>query len=111
MTASLRTAKATGATAIALTFAPAVVFRLIRVTVHFGVAPVTSQDLTVTLNALAGAAYDTVLYRENPSVGALTDISFEPEDDQVFQNGDQIDVAYTNTDGRTYGAEIVVEAV
>ena len=112
MITSLRTARATAAGgAIALGLAPACVFRLVRVTVHFNIAPTTSQDLTVTLDALAGATYDTVLFRDNPSVGAITDISFEPDDQQMFQNGDQIVVAYTNTDNRTYGAEIVMEAV
>ena len=112
MTASLRTAVATAVNgAIALSFAPGAVFRLVRVTVHFNIAPTTSENLTVTLNNLAGAAYDTVLRSVNPSVGAITNVSFEFDDQQVFKNGDQIDVAYTNTDARTYGAEIVVEAV
>jgi len=111
MITSLRTARATAAGgAIALGLAPACVFRLVRVTVHFNIAPVTSQNLTVTLNSLGGAAYDTVLRSVNPSVGAITDLSIEFDGSQLFRDGDQIDVAYANADGRTYGAEIVAEA-
>lgn len=103
---------ATGAGAIALSSTMAAQFRLLSVTVHFDAAPTTPEDLTVTLNANDGAAYDTVLLRTDPSSGAVTDIVYLPEGQgMICEAGDEIDVAYTNTDANTYGVRIVVEAI
>jgi hypothetical protein len=57
---------ATGAVAINKTTAIGKAFRLSNVTVHFNIAPTTSEVLTVTLDSAKGAAYDTVLYTINP---------------------------------------------
>jgi hypothetical protein len=101
---------ATGAAAINLTTAEIVPFELIDVTVHFNVAPTTSQNLLVTLNAADGAAYDTVMLLVNPAtyLGGVTDIVWKPESRFFFEVGDQVVVTYTNTDLRTYGVRIVV---
>lgn len=103
---------ATGTGAIALSTTMARKFRLTSVTCHFSAAPTTSEDFTVTLNAAEGAAYDTVLVRKDPSAGAVVDIVYIPDGyGLILGAGDEIDVAYTNTDGRTYGLRIACEAV
>ena len=103
---------ATGAAAIAKSSAAhATAFLLHSVTVHFSAAPTTSENLTIILNTLTGAAYDTLLCKSNPSVGALTDIVYMPDVPLLCQAGDVIDVAYTNTDTRTYGVRIVTENI
>jgi len=103
---------ATGAAAIAKSSAAhATAFLLHSVTCHFDVAPTTTANLTVTLNALAGGVYDTLLCKVNPSVGALKDIVYLPDVPLLCQAGDVIDVAYANADARTYGVRIVTEDV
>lgn len=102
---------ATGAAAINLSTALSNPFRLVNVTVHFSAAPVTSELLTVRVDANDGAAYDTVLLSVNPSVLAATDIVLIPDGDLTFESGDEIVVAFPNTDLRTYGVRIVTEGV
>ena len=102
---------ATGAAAIATSAAIAAGARLISVTVHFDIAPVAAGDYTVTLNANAGGAYDTLLYSVDPSVGSVTDIVYVPDGPLYLENGDAIDVVYANANTRTYGVQITTEAV
>lgn len=108
-TASPVVTAATGAAAIAASYAPSAAFRLLQVTVHFDAAPTTSENLTITLNANDGAAYDTVLYSTDPSTGSVTDIVYLPEQPIYCEAGDAIDVAFANTDTNTYGVRIVAE--
>lgn len=62
--------------------------RLKMVTVKYsGAASVTA---TVTLNAAAGAAYDTLL--QNITFSAATDGAYIPIEDLPIQDGDAIDV-------------------
>ncbi|NIS21732.1 MAG: hypothetical protein GWN18_17385, partial [Thermoplasmata archaeon] len=60
-------------------------FKLLRATVHFSSAPTSSEDLTLTENANAGAAYDTVLERTDPSVNGVTDVVITPDGEWVFE--------------------------
>ena len=101
----------TGAAAIALSTAMAKAFRLVCATVHFSAAPTTSESLTLKVNANDGAAYDTTLLSVNPATTAATDIVYVPDEELICESGDEIDLAFTNTDGRTYGARIVVTEV
>ena len=103
---------ATGAAAIAKSSAAhATAFLLHWVTVHFSAAPTTSENLTVIRNSVTAAAYDVTLCKVNPSVGALTDIVYMPDVPLLCKAGDVIDVAFTNTDTKTYGVEICTESV
>lgn len=79
------------------------------VTANWNTAPTTSQSITVTLNSVEGAAYDTILRKEDPSVGSVVDYSFEWDNPLRVQLGSTIDVAYTNTDSRTVSVEIIYE--
>lgn len=103
---------ATGAAAIAKSSAAhTTAFLLWWITVHFSAAPATSEWLTVIRNSVTAAAYDSLLAKANPSVGALTDVVFEWEGGLLCKAGDTIDVAFANTDTRTYGVEICTESV
>ena len=102
---------ATGAVAIAKTLAPAAKFRLLSVTLHMSSAPTTSQNFTVTLDAGDAAAYDTVLVSRDLSVGSVTDQVWTFGEGYEFESDDEIDIAYTNTDTRTYGLRIVYELI
>lgn len=100
---------ASAALAINTTTAVANHFRLVAVTCRFNIAPTTSQNFVVTLDALDGAAYDTVLFSVDPSASAATDIVYIPDKELLFESGDEIVVTFTNTDARTYGLRIVTQ--
>jgi len=80
-------------------------FELVQVELHLDGAATTSENFTVTLDALAGAAYDVVLHS--------VDISGEDDTANVvlvanprtsaFVKGDTIDFAFANTETNTWG--------
>lgn len=86
-------------------------FELIEVTCHLSAAPTTSEQFQVILNANDGAAYDTELFAVDAAqyMGGLTDIVFRPLGRKLYEAGDQINVAWPNTNLRTYGLRIVVK--
>jgi len=103
---------ATGAAAIATTTAIAAEFRLLKIVLHLDAAPTTSENLTITLDSNAGAAYDTVFNSIDLSSASTTDYIYKPiEGEGKFVSGDEIVVAYTNTDTGTYGLSIYYELV
>ena len=98
--------------ALALSTTEARRFKLVKITLKFNTKPSTSEDVTLTLNAADGAAYDAVLARANPSTGSGTgDIEFNGSENDIFEEGDELALAFANTDNRTYGARIVTEPV
>jgi hypothetical protein len=105
---------ATGAAAISASTALAADFELDSITVHFSAAPTTSENLVVTLDAGAGAEYDTVLASINPAAQAAQDLVITPEEygfGKLYASTDAITVTYTNTDTVTYGLRIVTTEV
>lgn len=101
----------TGSGAISTSHAVSSYEQVLSVTLHFSAAPTTSQDFTITLDANDGSAYDTVLFSIDPSVSSMTDLVWFPDGVLVCEDGDAIDLSYTNTDGRTYGVQITTEDV
>jgi hypothetical protein len=87
------------------------VYRLISVSVNFDIAPTTSENLTITCDDAAGSAYDMLLYTLDVSAGATTDILWQPDEEFMLIGGDHVDVAFTNTDARTYGLVYTVKRV
>ena len=102
---------ATGAAALALTTAVAHAWKLSSVLVHFSAAPTTVEDLVISVDSGSGAAYDTVLFRCTPASSAGTDFVFIPDAEFILASGDEIAVAFTNTDTRTYGATVIGEKI
>ena len=113
MSASVYKVNGTGAAAIAtsLTVPAGRTYRLVSVTCKFNAAPTTSESLTVTLDAGAGAAYDVVLYSVDPSATSMTSMAWQPDKPVLLEGGDAIDVAFTNTNTKTYGVQITAEGV
>lgn len=97
---------ATGSGAIALTSAASHIWELNSVTIHFDTAPATSENLDISIDSTDGADYDTKLLTVDPSTAELGDITFVPNNPLLLAAGDEIAVAFTNTDGRTYGVRI-----
>ena len=111
--ASVYKVNVTGAAAIAasVTVPASTTYRLISVTMHSDAAATTSEDFTITLNANAGAAYDTLLYALDLSAASTVDLVWYPDEMLLLEGGDAIDVAFANTDTDTYGVQITVLTV
>ena len=102
---------ATGSGAIATATAPGVRFRLLRVELHLSAAGTTAENFTVTRDAGDGPAYDTVLHKEDLSVGAITDLVIIFGKGYEFEADDEIDCAWANTEARVYGITVVYERI
>lgn len=111
--ASVFKVNTTGAAAIAatLTVPASATYQLISVTMHADAAATTSENFTITLNANAGAAYDTLLYSLDLSAASTVDLVWYPDEPLYLEGGDAIDVAFANTDTDTYGVQITALAV
>jgi hypothetical protein len=106
MSKTASVAKATGASTVALTHTCADDDELISLTCKLSSAPTTAGAFTITLDANAGTAYDTVLYSVDPSVTSATSIFWYPDKRLRFDAGDIIKVDYANADARTYGVQL-----
>ena len=82
-----------------------------KITAHFSATPTTNEDFTITQDMAAGAAYDVVLYEEDPvAIGLVNDLVVEftaPYGE--LMRGDGLTIAYTNTDVATIGLSIFYE--
>lgn len=67
-------------------------FRLDQIIIHFSVA--VSESITITLDAKAGANYDTVL--QSAVLVAEQNFVYRPQGKMDFQEGDEIKVQCTN---------------
>ena len=102
---------ATGAGAMAEQVVAPVASRLLWVGLHLSAAPTTSENLTVTYDSAAGSAYDVLMQTRNLATEAITDLSWVPEDPVYLLPGDAVAVAFTNTDTKTWGLSVVLEAL
>lgn len=86
-------------------------YRLMHVTCNFAAAPTTNENFTITLDAISGPAYDTLLYSVDPAAGATTDILWYPDEELFVIGGDQIDVAFAGSDNIEFGVLITLKRV
>lgn len=103
-TPDIREFTATGSSAIDSTVVPVSDFRLLSVTIHFASNP--ADGVTVSIDALAGTAYDTVL---NTIADSGADFSYVPTMPLIFKKGNGIKVAAPNAGNITYGLVISYE--
>ena len=107
----------TGAAAISMTttlnrdFPNAVEFEVEQFEVTWSTAPTTSQSITVTLQSSRGAAFNTLPISIDPSLASLTSYVKIWEKPYKLLRGDELVVAYTNTDLRTVSGMLKVRPV
>ena len=94
--------------AIALTVNPGCAWQLEEIRVHLSAAG-GAGNLTATLDANAGAAYDAVVLTQDMT--SITDFVYAPERPLVFDSGDKLVIAWANASNRTYGVEVKHKAV
>lgn len=107
MSRALLVLTATGSAAISSTYTNVGVGSIESIAVHLSSAPTSAGSLTVTLDAKAGAAYDTLLKTE--SMVGVTDLYIRFDPPQRLVAGDKIVIAYTNPDSRTYGLQVYAD--
>lgn len=89
-------------------------YRYVGLTLHLSADPTVNNPVSVTLNAAAGAVYDTKL---NYAVMSGQDLALPAAmpaygvSEVLLGGGDAIDVAWTNPGGITYGLELTFEVV
>jgi hypothetical protein len=99
--------KGAGAIAAVVEVPISQIYKIEHVTLHLSAAPTTSEDFTITLDANAGAAYDTLLQTTDLSSSSTTDLVWYPDASLHLTGGDALDIEYLNTDGALYGLEVV----
>lgn len=82
-------------------------FKLKNVAIHIDAAPVTPEDLTISVDKGTGANFDTLIFKAANL--AAQDVYYEPDMDTVYNRGDEIQVDYPNSDGNNVAVTIVVE--
>lgn len=101
---SLRFTGTGNVTATVETVAPGSAWQLHSIKVSLSAAG-GANDLTATIDKGAGAAYDTVILTQDMT--AVTDLYYAPERPIEMLAADELDLAWTNASGRTYGIEVV----
>jgi len=89
--------------AIANTLAPGVRFRLLSVDLKINTAGTTDEAFTITQDAIEGAAYDRLIVTQNTKTPAVTSLFLPFGEGYEYEAGDELDAAWPNTEGRTYG--------
>jgi len=111
----LRTAGALSLTTTIATNFPGVLMKLKSIAVTFTdaagtpTAPTTSQNLTLTLTPAINVRPSTVLYSGNPSVSSMLSMEKRWLGGRELELGDELTLAFTNTDTLSIKAEIVLE--
>jgi len=100
---SLLVSTATGAAAVNTTVSPGRQFALESVSIHLSAAG-AAGNLTVTVDAAAGAVYDVVLLTQDMTL--LTDLHWQPDRPIELTKDDKIVVAWANASTRTYGLTV-----
>jgi len=94
---------ATGNAAISKTSTPSGDSALDSIMLHLSAAG-GAGNLTVTIDAISGAEYDTVLLTQDMTL--VTDLLWQPDRPIELDSGDKIVIAWANGAGRTYGLVI-----
>ena len=100
---SLFKSTATGNAAISKTVTPSQEAALDSIMLHLSAAG-GAGNLTVAIDAIAGAAYDTVILTQDMTL--ITDLLWQPDRPIELDSGDAIVVAWANAAGRTYGLTV-----
>ncbi len=99
----------TGSSALAVSLAPGEPFQLLGFECHQGTIASTPQNMTLTKDGGAAAdVYDTVVHTVAMATAGNDNIveNFDDEPVKCYHKDDEIDFAWTNGDGRTYGLTI-----
>jgi hypothetical protein len=97
------THRATGVAALATTLAPGRAFQLLEVRMHLSAAG-GAGNFTSDVDAGAGSGYDLNIITQDMT--AVVNFIFQPDYPMHFDAADEIDFAWANAGGKTYGLEV-----
>ncbi len=89
-----------------LTKYPGKEVEIISVEAKWSAAPTTSENFTVTLQR--GGTSSVVVFSIDPSSTSLTSLLHIWDEPYVLQSGDEVIIAYTNTDAKTIAGRLIV---
>jgi hypothetical protein len=97
-----------GTETVKVAIVPDARFVFVGFSIKLSSAPSTSENFTITLDADDGSAYDVNVYTRDFSSASDTDVIWTvPEDELIpFEKLDKLRIAWTNTDGRTFGLKL-----
>jgi len=98
---------ATGSGAMAVTFDPEGSCKILQINLHLNAASATSEDLVISLDSVNGTAYDVNVVTHNMDTVKDLIISAHDINDFVMFAADKLTFAWTNTNTRTWGLEII----
>ena len=104
------TYKATWSNNAGHTYAPAKAIQITSLNVTIGVASAAVENLVITLDSAAGAAYDKILMTQ-AMAGVTSIVSEILTLPYPLAKGDEIVVTYANTDSRDVGLDIQFQGV
>ena len=98
--------RATGSAAIATSFSAASTgpIELVSVELSLSATGGAAENFTITVNATAGSVYDTIIFAQD--MNTVEDLLWLPDQPVPITNGDVLDLAYANSNSRTYGLVI-----
>jgi len=82
---------------------------ILEVRLHLSAAGGAAENFSLTINSGDGAEYDTPLLAQN--MNAVQSLVWIPDTPHVLFPDDALDIAYVNTNTRTYGLTIVYEVL
>lgn len=83
--------------------------RLVSVELRLATAPSTSELLTVTRESGAGDRFDVQWFAVDPSLESATQVVWIPDGELVLWPGDELGVAFANTDDAAWGLTVIFE--
>jgi len=107
---AIETARATGESgAIAETYtAVATMVKLVAAFLHLNTAGTTNEDFEINKDSGSDNKHDTNLHTQDLLLGNVTDLVI-PFEGIWLEAGDEIDVAWPNSEARDYGLELIFE--
>ena len=93
----------TGAIAYVRTSDGGLILESVRL--HLSAAGGAVENFTIYVDSGVGAAYDVVL--GIAPMAAATDVHFLPDRPIPIYDNDNLEITYANSNGRTYGLEVV----
>lgn len=97
--------RVTGAAAIAAALSEDGPIELVCVKLHLSANGGAVENFTVTVDSASGSAYDTLLFSQD--MNTVRDILWLPNQPIPIVDSDEVDIAYANTNTRTYGLKVI----
>jgi len=96
--------RTTGTSTLSTTLAPGQKWALREIRIHLSAAG-GAANFTATMDSGTNAAYDSVVLSQDMT--SVTDLEWQPDFPMTFDDGDELDFAWANGSGRTYGLEVI----